>query len=78
VSSHVVTVAAYDTGDGPVLIASCSCDAELLTWDDWATTRTMAELNEIVHEHIEDAERSEGYGGRPCPRPGHKHKISPC
>jgi hypothetical protein len=56
--SHVISVEAYDTGDGAVLTAVCSCGEELLSDRHWRQGAALADLNEIAHEHIEAAQRA--------------------
>jgi hypothetical protein len=60
--SHTVVLSTVGRVSG--FSALCSCGAVLLE----ESVATLDELTKIAHEHIETAERSEGYGGRPVLR----------
>lgn len=65
--SHEIAITTIGRSGG--FTVSCSCGETFL----YENLATLDELNQIAHEHIEAAERSEGYGGQPCTRPGHNH-----
>lgn len=50
-STHIIEIRASDTFRGVVLLAECSC-GRVIKGDD-SRSLTLAELNEIAHEHIE-------------------------